>query len=162
MPPASRKIVVYSRQYTARVRPLHGGLRRRGAGVRLCTFGQVQADQANPMAARNCHVFGFHLIPHSAWVRTLSGSVFSAGAVYFLCLPIRAYLFAGRKVKKWIYLSCSAAAVVVLQVLVRLNYPFAYSAVELLCLGGLIIAILLAGADLALFADKLRKSGKAA
>jgi len=89
-------------------------------------------------------VFGFHLIPHSATIRTISGQLFITGALYFLYhnLQNRWNLFKINQTPRY-YLFGIVTNIVILQLLVRAPFSFASSIIELLGLIGIIVIVVL-------------------
>jgi uncharacterized membrane protein len=62
---------------------------------------------------------GFHIVgEQAAWVRTLSGTLFAIGTMYFLWLPVRSSL-SPRAMRTWPYLLGVATVIIALQALVR-------------------------------------------
>lgn len=97
-------------------------------------------------------LFGFHLLgPQPPWLRTLSGSLFAMGAVFFLFLPLRARLWERGRGRPWAYLCAAAAAQLLLQLLLRLDLPGMASAMDILSLAGLGFLALLGFAAIAAF-----------
>lgn len=89
-------------------------------------------------------VFGFHMLePQPHWVRTLSGSLFAAGAVYFLHLPARARIAPEGGGSPTMYLVAAGAMQLVLQVVLRADARWMGTAVEGLALGGIAATALL-------------------
>jgi uncharacterized membrane protein len=91
-------------------------------------------------------VLGFNPFAEPAWLRTLSGAVFAAGAAYFLWLPVRERLWPGAAGGPRAYFAAAAGALGLLQILVRLPSRPAGAAVECLALAGLALLVLLAAA----------------
>ena len=89
-------------------------------------------------------VLGFNPIYEPAWLRMLSGSLFSLGAVYFLWLPVRARLWPEGAGHRWAYVWTAVAAVGVLQILVRVDVSGMATAVEALALFGIAALVVLA------------------
>jgi uncharacterized membrane protein len=92
-------------------------------------------------------VLGFNPFVEPPTLRMLSGSLFSAGAIYFLWLPIRAILWGVKADRPSPFLIAAAAAVALPQVLVRTNALWAASAVEALALVGVALLALIAMID---------------
>ncbi len=91
-------------------------------------------------------LFGFHLIPHGMTLRTISGQLFALGVVYFLFRAIRYDKFRMNKLKspskhtgRWLmrYLLATAQAVVLLQLLLRLEWSWIATLINVLALVGL-------------------------
>ncbi len=85
-------------------------------------------------------VFGFHLVSHGPMVRTLSGQMFAVGLMYFLFRAARPsqprqVQPTGRRLVG--YMLATAAALVALQLLVRLDQPWTATLVNVLALIGL-------------------------
>jgi len=90
-------------------------------------------------------VFGFHLIPHSATIRTLSGQLFITGAFYFLYynLQNRWNLFQDNFLCRY-YFCGIIVNLLLLQLFVRAPLSFASTFIELLGLIGILTIIILA------------------
>jgi len=83
-------------------------------------------------------LFGFHLLgDQPVWLRTLSGSLFSAGAVYFLWLPVRVSRYGKTGGSVWPYLVAITLVQVGLQILLRIPCRPAAVAAEALALAGI-------------------------
>jgi len=85
-------------------------------------------------------VFGFHLLPAGATLRTLSGQVFAVGVMYFLFRAVRQAESSPPETTGWRligYVLGTVAAVIGLQWLVRLDQPWAATVVDVLALVGL-------------------------
>jgi uncharacterized membrane protein len=90
-------------------------------------------------------VFGFHLIgSQPPWLRTLSGSLFAAGAVYFLWLPYRARHRPEPKGGRMPYFAAVVAAQFALQAALRIDNAVAAVIVEILALAGIVAVLALA------------------
>ena len=87
---------------------------------------------------------GFNPFEEPAWLRTLSGSVFAAGAVHFLWLPLRARLWPEGRSRPRGYLLAAAGGQVLLQALLWSNLRAAGAAVEIAALAGVALLPLLA------------------
>jgi uncharacterized membrane protein len=87
-------------------------------------------------------VFGFHLIPHSATIRTISGQLFITGVIYFLYhnLQNRWNLFKINQSPQY-YLYGIVLNIILLQLFVRAPFPFASTIIELLGLIGIMVII---------------------
>jgi uncharacterized membrane protein len=93
-------------------------------------------------------ILGFNPFFEPTWLRTLSGSVFSAGAVYFLWLPARAALWpGGGRPRTFFY--AAAGAIVLLQVLVHIDLPAMAYVIETIALFGIAAFAALAALDIA-------------
>jgi len=97
-------------------------------------------------------VLGFNPFFEPAWLRMLSGSMFSAGAVYFLWLPVRAALRPKGGGRARNSLLAAAAAVLVLQVIVHINLRGMADVIETVALAGVGIFAGLAVTDIILIA----------
>ncbi len=89
-------------------------------------------------------IFGFHLIPHSAMIRTLSGQIFITGAFYFLWHNIQDQrgLSNSNSPPKYYFLGI-AVNLLLLQLLVHTPLPFISTLIEILAFVGLLtIAVL--------------------
>ncbi len=91
-------------------------------------------------------LFGFHLIPHGMTLRTISGQLFALGVVYFLFRAIRYDKFRMNKLKspskhtgRWLmrYLLATAQALLLLQLLLRLEWSWIATLINVLALLGL-------------------------
>ncbi|NIA06693.1 MAG: DUF2085 domain-containing protein [Actinobacteria bacterium] len=95
--------------------------------------------------------FGFHLIPHGRTLRTISGQLFALGVVYFLSTAIRHSKHRSDKLDKpdnpqkyagrWLmrYLLATAQAIVLFQLLLRLDWGWIASVINVLALAGLAV-----------------------
>jgi len=82
---------------------------------------------------------GFHLVgEQAAWVRTLSGTLFAIGTMYFLWLPVGSVLPPRADARAWPYFVAVGAITVALQVLVRLDVKSVASLVLSLALLGIV------------------------
>ena len=88
-------------------------------------------------------VLGFNPFAEPAWLRTLSGSVFAAGAVYFLWLPLRVRLWPEGRGGPRGYLLAAAGGLILLQALLWANLRAAGAAVEVAALAGVTLLPLL-------------------
>ena len=90
-------------------------------------------------------IFGFHLIPHSATVRTLSGQLFIIGAFYFLWLNVqnRWDLFQTDRSPRS-YFGGIIIMLLLMQLFVRAPFAFASAFVEILGLLGLVTIVIAA------------------
>ena len=90
-------------------------------------------------------VFGLHLVPHPAPVRTLSGQLFVTGALYFLWGSLRhRWTRLQGDLSPWWYLGGVAALVLLLQAAVRMPVPMAGTVLDLLALCGAAVIVLAA------------------
>jgi uncharacterized membrane protein len=104
-------------------------------------------------------VLGFNPLAEPAWLRTLSGSLFAAGAVYFLWLPVRARLWPEAAGGPRAHFAVAAGALLLLQLLLRIDSRVAGAAVECLALAGLgLLALLVAAGALALAVRPARRT----
>jgi uncharacterized membrane protein len=110
-------------------------------------------------------VFGFHLVePQAAWLRTLSGSLFAAGTIYFLSLPYRSSRWGERDGKRWPYFTGILAGQIGLQVFLHWswgNYA-ALLAIILLFFVGMAAVVLFAVLSACALVGRLRKQRRAA
>ena len=97
--------------------------------------------------------FGFHLIPHGPTLRSISGQVFALGVVYFLFTAIRHSRLRMDKLEspsaytgRWLirYLLGVIQAAVLLQLFLRLPWPWAATVINVLALIGLGVFVALA------------------
>jgi len=96
-------------------------------------------------------VFGFHLVPHPATGRTLSGQLFIIGVLYFLWGSLRhrrAWLQGDVQPRK--YLAGVVALLLLLQIAVRAPLALAGAALDLLALCGVAV---IAGAAMLTLGD---------
>jgi len=87
-------------------------------------------------------IFGFHLIPHSATLRTLSGQLFIIGVFYFLWLNVqnRWDLFQTNR-SPCSYFGGIIIMLLLMQLFVRAPFAFASAFVEILGLLGLVTIV---------------------
>ncbi len=87
-------------------------------------------------------IFGFHLIPHSATLRTLSGQLFITGVFYFLWLNVqnRWDLFQTNRSPRS-YFAGVILMLLLMQLFVRAPFAFASAFVEILGLLGLLTIV---------------------
>ncbi len=87
-------------------------------------------------------IFGFHLIPHSATIRTLSGQLFIIGVFYFLWLNVqnRWDLFQTNRSPRS-YFGGIIIMLLLMQLFVRAPFAFASAFVEILGLLGLVAIV---------------------
>jgi len=107
--------------------------RRLGSKVPLWAHGILVVQVA---------VFGFHLLPAGLTLRTLSGQMFAVGVMYFLfpAVPRAQSSLPGTTGWPLIgYLLATAAAVIGLQSLVRLDRPWAVTVLDVLAMVGLAV-----------------------
>jgi hypothetical protein len=98
-------------------------------------------------------IFGFHLLgDQPTWLRTLSGSLFAAGTVYFVFLPIRARLWRAGRGAAWPYFAAAAGVQLALQLLLRLDAARAAPVVEFIALAGVALLCTLAAISVTLVA----------
>ena len=105
--------------------------RRLGGKAMICLHGIMVMQVA---------VFGFHLVSHGPMVRTLSGQMFAVGLMYFLfraASPGQSSQVHPTGPCLVAYISATAAALVALQLLVRLDQPWTATLVNVLALIGL-------------------------
>lgn len=90
-------------------------------------------------------VFGFHFVPHSATIRTLSGQLFIIGVFYFLWVNVqnRFTLEVKQDSPLW-YFVTTVLALVFLQALVRLPFSFETGLVNFLGLLGIVSIVVFA------------------
>lgn len=89
--------------------------------------------------------FGFHLIPHSATIRTLSGQLFIVGALYLLWSNVqnRWNVFEPNRSPLY-YFGGVILVLLLMQLLVRAPFVFASALIEVLGLLGLATIVLAA------------------
>ena len=106
-------------------------VRRLGGKAMICLHGIMVMQVV---------VFGFHLVSHGPMVRTLSGQMFAVGLMYFLFQAARPSQ--PSEVQPTVrclvgYILATAAALVALQLLVRLDQSWTATMVNVLALIGL-------------------------
>ena len=119
---------------------------------------------AHGLAMLQVMVFGFGLVSHGPAVRTLSGQLFAIGAAYYLqlCPSARWARSGGHSLGRALpYWLAAAGSVALLQILVRLPWPGAATALDMLSLIGLACFAGLSAATLvALLLERIRGPAK--
>jgi len=97
-------------------------------------------------------IFGYHLIPHNATIRTLSGQLFIIGALYFIWYNIQnRWNLIQSDSKPYSYFGGIIATLLFLQLLIHTPFLFSFVLVEILSLVGILTILSSALTTLILF-----------
>jgi uncharacterized membrane protein len=104
-------------------------------------------------------VFGYHLIPHPASVRTLSGQLFITGAIFFIWHNIHArWNLYNKKSRSIYYIAGLITSLIFMQILVRIPSESSINIIDELSLIGLLLIFFLCYLTIISFFIKKEKS----